>query len=109
MGLFDKKNKKTTRMPARNTNHSRSSEAVTSNLGISGMIRELKALNSRISIERSMYRGDEAIVIDVQKLSSLRLPKGYSLRGSVLTNSTSKEGMHEDIKLVTKFDYNFTR
>ena len=107
MGLFDKK-KKNVRTPARNTNRSRN-ETVTSNLGIFGMIRELKALNPGISIERSMYRGDEAIVIDVQKIRSLRLPKGYSLRGSVLTNSTSKEGMHEDIKLVTKFDYNFTR
>lgn len=107
MGLFDKK-KKNVRTPARNTNRSHN-ETVTSNLGISGMIRELKALNSGISIERSMYRGDEAIVVDVRRLSDLRFPKGYSLRGSVLTNSTSKEGMHEDIKLVTKFDYNFTR
>ncbi len=107
MGLFERK-KKAVRTPARNTSRSRN-EAASSNLGVSGMVRELKQLNSGIAIERTTYRGSDAIVVDVKKLGDLRLPKGYGLRDTILTNSISKEGMYEEIQLVTKFDYNFTR
>lgn len=108
MGLFDKKKKKVTRTPARNTN-SRKREENISNLGVSGMVRKLKQLNPNLQIFCSDYRGTEAIVIDVQKLDTLKFPNGYGLIDSTLTNSVSKEGMYENIRLVTKFDYNFTR
>lgn len=108
MGLFRDSKKMKPRTPARNT-YTRSKEAIVSNLGVVGMVRKLKQFNPGISIERSVYRGSEVIVIDVKRLNVLRFPKGYTLIGTTLTNSSSKEGMHEDIQLITKFDYNFTR
>lgn len=109
MGLFGRDNKKKTRTPARNTT-ARKTTTTSSNLGVAGMVRELRVLNSDVSIERGMYRNSEAIIVGIQKLSDLKLPKGYCLKkGNILTNSDSRQGMHEDIQLVTKFDYNFIR
>lgn len=76
------------------------------NMGIIGLIKELKMLNPNTEIRFETSAGTIVIIARCTELTRLKLPKGYEINNNKLTNKGNGFwGEYEAYKFMTEYDY----